>query len=182
MQLSNSRSPGADLSGEEWRERVRRFLNEEATFAQVVTINRRDQPAGRTMVALVDDDWSVPLVQRNVHRRIEQWRRNPWTEVIWTGLPHPGNRNLAPHVYDLCVQVPRVVFLRGHAEFMTDEELLASYRRMDEAGRAAGRTLAPARGDQDVLENLVGVRLRPTQLRAEGFASGPESYTWRFSR
>jgi hypothetical protein len=179
MQQPNSRSFGTQLSDEEWRRRVRRFLDQEATFAQVVTINHRDEPAARTMVAMVDDDWTVPLVQRNVHHRISQWRRNPATQIIWSGPPHRDNRNLAPHVYDLCVQVPRVVFLRGDAVFMTDEELLRQYRAMDDASRAAGRTLAPRLDDGAVVAELVGVRVRSTQVRAEGFAQGPESWTWR---
>ena len=178
VQQSNSRGPSAALGNEEWRARIRRFLDEDATFAQVVTVNDRQEPASRTMVALVDEDWSVPLVQRNVHHRIGQWRRNRATQVIWSGPPHRSNRNLAPHVYDLSVQVPRVVFLRGRAEFMADDELLRVYRAMDDASRAAGRTLAPRRNDDDVLANLVGVRINPSQIRAEGFAQGPQTWTW----
>lgn len=182
MLQANSRHSEVEADDEQWRAWVRRFLDEDATFAQVFTINRRGEPAGRTMVAMVDDDWSVPLIQRNVHHRIGHWRRNPATEIVWSGTPHRGNRNLTPHVYDLSVQVPRVVFLRGVAEFMADEQMIRVYRTMDDASRAAGRTLAPQRDDEDVLANLVGVRVQPTQIRAEGFAKGPESWTWRLQR
>lgn len=179
MLQANSRHSYGEADDDQWRSWVRRFLDEDASFAQVVTVNGRGEPAGRTMVALVDEDWSVPLIQRTVHHRIAHWRRNPATEIIWSGAPHRANRNLAPHVYDLSVQVPRVVFLRGIAQFMSDEEMVRVYRAMDDASRAAGRTLAPRRDDDDVLANLVGVRVTPTQIRAEGFGQGPQSWTWR---
>lgn len=179
--LTNARRAGPAIDPEEWRGRVRRFLIEEASFAQVVTVNRDGFPVGRSMVAPVDEDWSVPLVQRKVHHRIAHWRRNPATEIIWQGSPHRDNRNLFPHVYDLCVQVPRVVFLRGTAEFMDDDELAACYEAQSEGSRRAGRNLAPERNRQQVLEELVGVRIRPVRVRAEGFANGPESFTWQVS-
>lgn len=175
----NARSgdPGIDL--EECKRRVRDFITEEASFAQVVTINEDGFPVGRSIVAPVGDDWSVPLVQRNVHHRVAQWRRNPATELIWQGSPRRDNRNLFPHVYDLSVQVPRVVFLRGTAEFMDDDELIRSYEAQTVAALRAGRTLAPERDSQQVVDELVGVRIHPVRVRAEGFGNGPESFTWQ---
>jgi len=174
---ARSGTPGIDLI--ECQRRVRRFLDDEASFAQVVTINRDGFPVGRSMVAPVDEDWSVPLVQRAVHHRIGQWRQNPATEIIWHGSPHRDNRNLFPHVYDLSVQTPRVVFLRGVAEFMDDDELVEVFQRQSEANRQAGRTLAPERDEQQIVGELVGVRIRPIRIRAEGFGNGPESFTWQ---
>ena len=163
----------------EYQARVRAFLQHEAGFAQVVTINQQGFPVGRTMVAPVEDDWSVYLVQRNVHHRIAQWRRNPATEIIWVGSPHRDNRNLAPHVYDWCVQVPRAVFLRGRARFLSDGELAEAYQRQQRRHHAAGRQLAPERDRDRVVGELVGVRVEPLQVRAEGFGPGPESVTWQ---
>ena len=57
----------ADVPG-----RAMRFVRDEAGFAQVYTINRDGFPVGRTMVAVLNDDWSVDLVQRSVHRRLGQ--------------------------------------------------------------------------------------------------------------
>ncbi len=155
------------------------WLRDEAGFAQVVSINRDGFPVGRSTVAPIADDWSVELVQRVVHKRLNQWRRNPKTEVIWSGPPKRGNRNLAPHVYDLWVQAPRVVFLRGLAEFMSDDELVESYERQTGINRAEGRVLAPLRDRERILAELVGVRIRPLQVRAEGFGDGPAAYTWK---
>ncbi|MCL6650343.1 MAG: hypothetical protein K6U89_18725 [Chloroflexi bacterium] len=163
----------------EIQRRVLRFLREEAGFAQVFTVNRAGFPVGRTMVAPINDDWSVDLVQRKVHRRIAHWRRHPHTEIVWVGPPHRSNRNLRPHVYDWCVQVPRVVFLRGRAEFLSPEDLVACYERQTALNRAEGRDLAPRRDRENILAELIGVRIRPLQVRAEGFGPGPESYTWR---
>ncbi|GIW06983.1 MAG: hypothetical protein KatS3mg060_1788 [Dehalococcoidia bacterium] len=163
---------------EEIQRRVMRFLREEAGFAQVFTINRAGFPVGRTMVAPINDDWSVDLVQRNVHKRIAQWRRAPQTEIVWVGAPHRSNRNLRPHVYDWLVQAPRVVFLRGVAEFLSDDELVACFERQTAINVAEGRTLAPVRDRANIIAELVGVHIRPLQVRAEGFGGGPESYTW----
>ncbi|MFN8535454.1 MAG: hypothetical protein U0556_18110 [Dehalococcoidia bacterium] len=158
--------------------RVLTFLREEAGFAQVFTINRAGFPAGRTMVAPINDDWSVDLVQRNTHKRIAQWRRTPETEIVWTGAPLRGNRNLRPHVYDWVVQAPRVVFLRGVAEFMTDAELIERFERQTAINRGSGRDLAPERDRANIVAELIGVHIRPVQVRAEGFGGGPESFTW----
>lgn len=176
--LSNAREGGPPPPLAAYRARVLDFVRHEAGFAQVVTINHQGFPVGRTMVAPVEDDWSVYLVQRNVHRRIDQWRRHPATEIIWVGAPHRDNRNLAPHVYDWCVQVPRVVFLRGLARFLDTEELVAAYERQTRRNREAGRWLAPERDREEVVRDLVGVRIEPLQVRAEGFGPGPESLTW----
>jgi hypothetical protein len=177
--LSNARTSGQRPPLADYQERVRAFVREEAGFAQVVTINRHGFPVGRTMVAPLEDDWSVLLVQRRVHHRIGQWRRIPSTEIIWVGSPHRDNRNLAPHVYDWCVQVPRVVFLRGVARFLDDEALVAAYERQSRRNREAGRQLAPERDADEVVRELVGVRVEPVQVRAEGFGPGPESVTWQ---
>jgi hypothetical protein len=174
----NERASDPAPSLETYQERVRAFLQHEAVFAQVVTVNQRDEPAARTMVAPPEPNWSVYLVQRKTHRRITQWRLNPATEIIWVGTPHRDNRNLRPHVYDWCVQVPRVVFLRGSARFLEDDELVATYQRQSRRNTDAGRTLAPVRDRREVLEELVGVCIHPRQVRAEGFGPGPESYTW----
>lgn len=177
----NDPQPPAGEAGE-YEARVRGFVNEQAGFAQVVTINRDGFPVGRTMVAPLEEDWTVFLVQRRVHHRIGHWQRRPATQIIWTGPPHRDNRNLAPHVYDWCVQVPRVVFLRGTATFLDDDALVAAYERQSERNRRAGRTLAPHRIREHVLEELVGVRIDPLQVRAEGFGPGPESITWTVVR
>lgn len=179
MYQRNARVGGPMPPLEVLMERVRRFLREEAAFAQVTTINQQGYPVGRTMVAPIEDDWSVTLVQRNVHHRIAQWRRNPATEIVWVGAAHRDNRNLAPHVYDWCVQVPRVVFLRGDARFLDDDDLVAAYERQSRRNLDAGRDLAPERTPEEVLAELVGVRIVPVQIRAEGFGPGPESVTWK---
>jgi hypothetical protein len=77
------------------------------------------------------------------------------------------------------VQAPRVVFLRGIAEFMDDDELVEVFQRQTEANRRAGRTLAPERDRQQIVGELIGVRIQPIRVRAEGFGNGPESFTWQ---
>jgi hypothetical protein len=158
--------------------RVLRFLREEAGFAQVVTITRDGFPVGRTMVAPVEEDWSVTLVQRNVHRRLGQLRRNPRLEIIWVAEPSADNVNDRPHVYDFGHNAPRVVFLRGVAEFLDPEETIRRFRRQTERNLARGQTLAPERSDDNIREELVGIHVRPIQVRAEGFGVGAQSFTW----
>lgn len=159
--------------------RVRDFLRNEAGFAQVFTINLAGYPVGRTMGAPIDDDFNVWLVQRSVHKRIGQWRRNPRTEVVWVGSPAPGSRNDHPHVYDFNLLAPRAVFIRGDAEFLDAEATWARYRQQSEMQRARGWTRAPVRDAANVAAELIGVRIRPLQIRVEGFGNGPESFTWR---
>lgn len=157
---------------------VRAFVTEEAGFAQVYTINKDGFPVGRTMVAPVNDDWSVDLVQRRVHRRLAQLRRNPRVEITWAGTPAPDSTNDHPHVYDWGLLVPRVVFLRGLAEFMDDEWTVQRHQRQSAIQRAKGLTKAPLREPANIRAELVGIRVHPLQVRAEGFGTGAQSFTW----
>jgi hypothetical protein len=157
---------------------VMEFLREEAGFAQVFTINTNGYPVGRTMGAPIDDEWNVELIQRNVHHRIDQISRNPRMEVLWVGTPSGVSTNDRPHVYDFGLQAPRVVFLRGNGEFLDPDDTWERYWRRTERHLALGRTLSPVRDRADVDRNLIGVLVRPVRIRAEGFGSGAESYTW----
>jgi hypothetical protein len=162
----------------EVQQRVLHFLREEAGFAQVVTLNAAGFPVGRTMVAPIEEDWSVTLVQRTVHRRLGQLRRNPRLEIIWVGPPAPDNTNDRPHVYDFGHNAPRVVFLRGTAEFLDAQETIARFRRQTARNLARGQTLAPDRTDDNISQELVGIHVKPIQVRAEGFGQGAQSFTW----
>jgi hypothetical protein len=158
---------------------ARRFVQEEAGFAQVYTINRDGYPVGRTMVAVLNDDWTVDLVQRSVHRRLGQIRRNPRMEIVWTGPPRPESVNDRPHVYDFGLAIPQVVFLRGLAQEMTEDEMVATYERQTARQRAKGLTKAPLRTPDQARDELVGIRVWPVQVRAEGFGAGATSFTWK---
>lgn len=163
----------------ELQRRVLDWLRNEAGFAQVFTVNKDGYPVGRTMAAPIDDDFTVWLVQRKVHKRIGQWRRNPKTEVVWMGTPAPGSRNDSPHVYDMNLLVPRGVFLRGDAEFLDGEATVAAFEKQTAINLARGQTKAPRRTRENVIAELVGVRIRPIQIRVEGFGDGAASFTWK---
>jgi hypothetical protein len=177
--LANQRDETVAPALADVQQAVRGWLRNEAGFAQLFTINKYGYPVGRTMGAPVDDDFTVHLVQRKVHIRIGQWRRNPRTEVVWTGIPAADSRNDSPHVYDFNLLVPRVVFIRGDAEFMDDAALLEAFERQTAIYRANGWTKAPTRTRENVLAELIGVRIRALQVRAEGFGEGATSFTWR---
>lgn len=171
--------PGAIRFGaEEVKRRALHFVQHEAGFAQVFTINRAGFPVGRTMVAVCNDDWTVDLVQRDVHRRIGHVRRNPRVEIVWTGPPQPESVNDRPHVYDFGLAVPQVVFVRGVAEVMDNELLVATYEKQTARQHAKGLTRAPHRRSDEVRAELIGLRIHPVQVRAEGFGVGATSYTW----
>ena len=157
------------------------FVRSEGGFAQVFTINRDGYPVGRTMGAPINDDWTVDLIQREVQRRIAHLRRNPRIEIVWTGSPSGRSTNDRPHVYDFGRQAPRVVFLRGTAEFMDEETTWKRFEALTAKHIAVGQDLAPARTREDVDANLVGILVRPIRIRAEGFGAGAESYTWDHS-
>lgn len=160
------------------RERARRFVLEEAGFAQVTTIDARGYPVTRTMTAFLDDDWGVATVQRRLHRRIGQWQRRPHTGVVWVGTPQDGAANERPHVFDLGLLPPRVVSIRGDARLMPAAWTEQVYRRAASAQRAAGHDRAPLRSPAEVAEELVGVLIRPVRVRLEGFGQGAQSFTF----
>jgi hypothetical protein len=154
------------------------WLHHEAGFAQVFSINKAGYPVGRTMAAPVDDNFTVWLVQRKVHKRLQHWKRNPHSEVIWVGTPAPDSRNDTPHVYDCNLLVPRAVFIRGDAEFVDDALLIDMFQRQTALNLARGWTKAPLRTPQNVVAELVGVRIRALQVRVEGFGVGAASFQW----
>jgi hypothetical protein len=154
------------------------FLQTEVGFAQLCTVNRDGFPVARTMGAHVNDDWSVDLIQRQGHRRLDQLRHNPRVEIIWVGTPTPDSTNDHPHVFDFGLLVPRVVFLRGVADFMDAEWTVQRFTQLAEIQRAQGHIKAPERTAENIRAELVGVRICPVQIRAEGFGVGARSYTW----
>jgi len=176
--LANQRSPVPQPPLPELQQRVLHWLRFEAGFAQVYSINKAGYPVGRTMAAPVDDSFTVWMVQRKVHKRIGQWHRNPRTEVMWVGTPAPDSRNDHPHVYDLNLAIPRAVFIRGDAEFLDDDALVAAFERQSALHRSRGWTKAPLRDRANIVAELVGVKIRPLQVRVEGFGEGAASFTW----
>lgn len=161
------------------RDAVLRWVRDEAGFAQVTTVNADGFPVTRTMGAPLGDDWSVDLIQRRIHTRLDHLRRNPRLGIVWAGTPAPGSRNDHPHVFDYGRLVPRVVLLRGVAEFMDDEWTLRRYREQTAELRARGGHKAPQRDDNNVRTELVGLHVRPVRVRVEGFGIGAESFGWR---
>jgi hypothetical protein len=160
------------------REAAVRFVVSETCFAQVTTIDRMGFPVARTMTAFLEEDWSVSLVQRRTHERLRQWRRDPHTLVTWAGTPAEDASNERPHVFDLGLLPPRVVSIRGMAEFMPENWTLRCYEQHLREQRERGFTRAPVRTAQQVAEELVGVRVRPVRVRLEGFGEGAQSFTW----
>ena len=161
------------------RARVLDWVQHESGFAQLVTVNCDGFPVGRSIGAPVNDDWSVDLVQRGVHRRVPQLRRNPHVEMIWLGTPSPGSCNDNPAVFDYGWLVPRAVFLRATAEIMPTDWTVARYREQIAVLQRRGvGTKAPLRSPEHAADDLVGVRLHPVRVRAEGFGEGAENVTW----
>jgi hypothetical protein len=176
---ANQRGAVGPLPPPGLQQTVLQWLRTEAGFAQVFSINKAGYPAGRTMAAPIDDDFTVWMVQRNVHKRIGHWQRNPRTEVLWLGTPAPGSRNDSPHVYDRNLLVPRAVFLRGDAEFLDDATLVEVFEKQTALHRSRGWTKAPVRTRENIVAELICVRIRPLQVRVEGFGDGAASFTWK---
>ncbi len=161
---------------EDAQQAARRFVFDEAGFAQVVSRDRHGHLAGRTMTAFLNQDWSVDLVQRRQHARLAQWRRDPHTLVIWVGTPAIGATNDHPHVFDIDTLPPRAVFIRGTISFLDADETERIYRREIEAQRAHGFTKAPLRNRDEVERDLAAVHLAPYRVRLEGFGDGAQSF------
>jgi hypothetical protein len=157
---------------------AQRFVHDEASFAQLTTVDGRGYPVTRTMTAFLLEGWTVGTVQRRAHRRLGQWRQHPQTEVLWVGTPRPGATNQNPHVFDIGRLPPRVVSVRGDAQIMPEEWTEQVYRRAVTAQRALGHTRAPLRSPAEVAAELVGVRIRPFRVRLEGFGDGAQSFTF----
>jgi hypothetical protein len=154
------------------------FVRDEPRFAQVTTLDDQGFPVTRTMTAFLEDDWSVALVQRRVHRRLRQWKRDPRTLVSWVGDPAPGSTNEHPHVFDLGLRVPRLVSVRGSVEEMPADWTHEHYEQAMRAHRHRGNTRAPWRTREQAANELFGVLLHPVRVRLEGFGHEAESFTW----
>lgn len=157
------------------------FVRDQAGFAQVVTLDRHGYPVGRTASAFLRDDWSVDLVQRRTHRRLDQLRRNARALITWTGPPAADSVNDTPAVFDLGLTIPRVVFLQGEAELLDADATWNAYRTHHLALRAGGLTKAPDRDRAGSDTELAGVRIHPRRIRLEGFGAGAEAFSWNNS-
>jgi len=173
------RLPGADEADlTDARTAALSFVRDEPRFAQVTTLDDDGFPVARTMAAFLHDDWTVALVQRRVHRRLQQWRRDPRTLVTWVGEPAPGSTNEHPHVFDLGLRVPRLVSVRGSVEEMPADWTHERYEQAMRAHRDRGNTRAPWRTREQAAAQLVGVLLHPVRVRLEGFGFEAQSFTW----
>lgn len=152
------------------------FVADEAGFAQVTTLEGHGFPVARTMTAFLADDWSVALVQRRTHARLKQLAADPRLLVTWIGTPADGASNERPHVFDLGRLPPRAVFVRGTAHFQDDAWTVERYLHHAGQQRAQGFTRAPLRTPEQVVADLVGVRVQPYRVRLEGFAQGARSF------
>jgi hypothetical protein len=169
---------GVEIDVADARAAALSFVRDEPRFAQVTTLDDDGFPVTRTMTAFLDDDWSVALVQRRVHRRLQQWRRDPRTLVTWVGDPAPGSTNEHPHVFDLGLRVPRLVAVRGSVEEMPADWTHERYEQAMRAHRDRGNTRAPWRTREQAADELFGVRLHPVRVRLEGFGYEAQSFTW----
>lgn len=170
------RDPGRDLA--QARIAAQEFVRIEAGFAQLTTLDRVGFPVARSMTAFLEDDWSVSLVQRRVHARIAQMKRNDHALVTWVGTPAPDATNERPHVFDIGRLPPRAVYVRGQVVFMDEDWTEMRYREQLTSQRALGRTDAPVRTPAKVESDLVGVRLIPVRIRLEGFGEGAQAFEW----
>ncbi|HET9944188.1 MAG TPA: hypothetical protein VFR56_00950, partial [Actinomycetes bacterium] len=109
--------------------RAESFVRTEAGFAQVTTLDAYGYPASRSATAFLADGFAVDLVQRRVHRRLEQIGANPRLLVTWVGAPAPGATNERPHVFDIGRLPDRAVLVRGTAEVMADDWTWEVYAR-----------------------------------------------------
>ncbi len=160
------------------QEAARSFVRDDAGFAQVTTLDIKGFPVSRSMTAFLANDWSISLVQRRSHQRMNQMRRDPHILVTWVGTPAPGATNERPHVFDIGQLPPRVVFVRATTHFMDEGWTLDCYQREVQRQRAHGFDRAPLRTPDQVREDLVGVRLEPYRVRLEGFGEGAQSFDW----
>ena len=159
-------------------DRAQSFVRDEAGFAQVVTLDVRGFPVGRTATAFLGADWSVALVHRRTHARLQQVVRTPRVLVVWVGTPADAASNDRPHVFDVGRLPPRAVMVRGTAAVADATWTETTYRHRLEAQRAAGHRRAPVRTPQEVATELVGVRVTPYRVRLEGFGEGAQSFDW----
>jgi hypothetical protein len=155
------------------------FVREEAGFAQVTTIDAHGYPVSRSMTAFLTDGFVVELVQRRVHRRLEQLAADPRLLVTWVGPPSPSATNERPHVFDLGRLPDRAVMVRGTAQPMDDDWTWRVYARHHAEHLARGQDRAPDRDRAQVAADLVGLRVDAYRVRLEGFGVGAQSYDWR---
>jgi catechol 2,3-dioxygenase-like lactoylglutathione lyase family enzyme len=99
--------------------------------------------------------------------------------AVGADAPAPDSRNDSPHVYDLNLAIPRAVFIRGDAEFLDDATTVEVFQKQTALHRSRGWTKAPLRTPENIVAELVGVKIRPTQVRVEGFGEGAASFLWK---
>ena len=162
--------------------RAESFVRTEAGFAQVTTLDAYGYPVSRSATAFLADRFAVDLVQRRVHRRLEQIATNPRLLVTWVGSPALGATNERPHVFDIGRLPDRAVLVRGTAEVMDDGWTWEVYARHRAEQLAGGHVRAPARDRDQAVADLVGIRVHPYRVRLEGFGDGAQSFDWRCGR
>jgi general stress protein 26 len=140
------------------------FLQERMGFAQVHTVNEAGYPAGRTMGASINDDWTLDMIGPKGARRIDHVRNNGKVEVVWV---------------DNSTRIPKAVFLQGTGTVFEGDELVERYNRRMDINEARGRGRGPRQAPDVVRETLLGIHVKPVRVRVEGFGEGTEIFSWK---
>lgn len=164
------------LSDIDWED-IARWVQTKAMFAQVATVDAHHFPVIRTMGALLNEDWTVDLIQRSVHHRIAQLRATPTVTLSWVGASVPGSRNDRPTVFDYGWPIPRAVILKGIAHFCGADWTVRRYRELTAILAERGPNNATRRTDENVRMELTGLHITPVAVRAEGFGDAAEAFT-----
>ncbi len=71
------------------------------------------------------------------------------------------------------------MFLRGDAGLLDEATTVDLFERQIALYRSRGWTKAPLSDRANIAVELVRVRIRPIQIRVEGFGDGAASFTWK---
>jgi hypothetical protein len=152
---------------EELKQQIREFVDT-IPMAQVWTINSGGFPVGRSVGATLRDGWNINLIQAKDNGRVSQVRLHPEMTLEW----NDGGRTTGK------LTTPRVIFLRGRGTLFDGDALVEAYNWRVETMKRRTGSVHHQLSEEEVRARLIGVRVEPLLVRAEGFGEGAEVFQW----
>ncbi|MCL6648486.1 MAG: pyridoxamine 5'-phosphate oxidase family protein [Chloroflexi bacterium] len=129
---------------------IRAFVQAPPGGTWMITLQRNGGPYVRRVNPVVSDDFTVQHLTLATHLKVKHIARNPNVTYLFLGLPDPRQT--------------KNVFIQGKAEVIRDPQAVEQFI----ASRPTRPGANPGPAGQQPERYLI--RLRPTLVRAEGFA------------
>lgn len=143
---------------ESLRPEILRFISDPSRRMAYLMTRRRDGGEIMRPVATFVEDWTVGTLTQDVQPKTNHVRRDPVVGFLWVGRENRADGAGATSAWN-----PHVVWMRGRAELIEDQQVVSAFIERRRAATGHGR-------GHSAEDDLYLIRVTPEYVRAEGWA------------